>query len=267
MAKSKSLVLSNNSFAESLFSIGTRFSLAKVFDDFLTMTIAACSINPLTKLSNYEEEYLQTIAPYKESELRHEFPKAFAHLIRQMEERVTDSQGNDILGEFFEQHLSNGRNGQFFTPFHICELIASVILGENESKTDTPIRILDPTCGSGRMLLAARKSNATAEYYGIDIDHTCVKMAALNLFLNGMWNSEVLCADSLRANDFVISYHISLLPFGIFKITDKEKSKLWHMHQKSFEPPEKKKSGELIELDKTPFKDRIDIKGTQLDLF
>jgi type I restriction-modification system DNA methylase subunit len=260
-----------NKFAESLFKIGHRFSLGKVFDDFLTMSIAACTQNPETKLSYYEDEYLATIAPYKDSELRHEFPTAFANLIMEMEERTGSSLGNDVMGDFFEQNISSGRNGQFFTPYPICQFMASIthtdsVIDDIEGKR--PLRILDPTCGSGRMLLSSHKTiGAGYEYYGIDIDRTCVKMAALNLFLNGIWNSEVMCANSLSPDDFVISYHISFIPLGIFKIEEKEKSRLWQLRRNSFTKPEKKNVGSFIELDTTPFSERSKDNSVQLGLF
>jgi len=124
--KGNTAVPYKNKFAESLFKISYRFSLSKVFDDFLTMAIAACTQNHKTKLSWYEDEYLETIAHYKDSELRHEFPIAFANLIMEMEDRTGSSLGNDVLGDFFEQNISNGRNGQFFTPYPICQLMASI---------------------------------------------------------------------------------------------------------------------------------------------
>lgn len=269
-AKPGATAPSKSVFADILFKIGYRFSLPKVFEDFLTMAIAACTQNLQTKVSWYEDEYLETIAYYKDSELRHEFPNLFAALIIEMEERVGSSQGNDVLGDFFEQHISNGRNGQFYTPFPICEFVAAAICGEvkvDEPKEE-PLRVLDPTCGSGRMLLAAHKrTEMKYEYYGIDIDRTCVKMAALNLFLNGMWDSEIMCADALRPEDFVFSYRISLLPLGIFKIEDKHRSPLWHLHRNSFQRKESIKSGESISFDKTPFNERKKDQSTQLHLF
>jgi type I restriction-modification system DNA methylase subunit len=260
-----------NTFAKTILKIGYRFSLSKVFDDFLTMAIACCSINPLTKLSNYEDEYLETISYYKDSELRFEFSNAHASLIVEMEERLGSSLGNDILGEFFEQHISNSRNGQFFTPYPICEFMASVIHTDVVVDGDygKPLRILDPSCGSGRMLMASYKRNKNMhEYYWIDIDRICVKMTALNLFLNGIWDSEVMCANALSPDDFVCSYRISFLPFGIFKITEKEKSKLWWMHKNSFPIRVKKEplSSGII-LDETPFSERTKDNSTQLDLF
>lgn len=261
-----------SSLEKRLFKISYRFALAQVFDDFLTMAIAACTINPETKLSYYEDEYLNIIAKYKDSELRFEFPNAFACLIQEMEERADSSSGNDVLGEFFEQNISNGRNGQFFTPYPVCQFMTSILhtdrVTDTEPSQNRPLRILDPACGSGRTLLAASKINGPRhEYYGIDIDRTCVKMTALNLFLNGVWNSEVMCANSLMSDDFVIAYHISFLPFGIFKIEGKEKSRLWHLHQKSFITDEKKSVGSEITLNSTLFNERKKDDATQLNLF
>jgi N-6 DNA Methylase len=265
--KSDASVLSKSTFADCMFTLGHRFSISKVFEDFLTMAICACSYNPITKVSHYEDEYLATIASYKNSELRHEFSKAFACLGNEMEQQLHSQLGNDVLGSFFEQHLSNGRNGQYFTPFPICMFMASAMNTDGTTITDEPLRIIDPSCGSGRMLMAAHKVKNLGknEYYGIDIDHTCVKMAALNLFLNGMFGSEVMCANALSPTDFVVSYRISLLPFGIFKITDKEKSPLWHRHNSSFVVKEKLSSS--IVLDSAPFSERKNMNGEQLGLF
>ena len=259
---------SKNSFATSILNIGYRFPVSQVFDDFLTMSIAACTQNLATKVSYYEEEYLQVVAKYKDSDLRHEFSAAFAYLIQEMEERVESSIGNDVLGEFFELHISNSRNGQFFTPFPVCMFMASITHTDIEvdASERKPLRIIDPSCGSGRMLLASRKRVGIGhEYYGIDIDPICAKMTAINLFLNGMWNSQVMCANALSPNDFVIAYNISLVPLGIFKITEKEKSRLWQMHSNCFT---KSKENEQTKVGiQTPFAKPLDGNATQLDLF
>lgn len=255
-----------NKFAESILTIGRRFSAPKAFDDFLTMTIAACTRNPATGLSYYEDEYLQIIAPYKDSELRFEFPKAFAHLVHEMDTRLSSDKGNDVLGEFYEMHISHGHNGEFFTPYPICQFMARVTANEKVTDEERPLRILDPACGSGRMLVAAKMVMGSGhEYYGIDINHTCVKMTALNLFLNGMWKSEVMCANALIPEDFTFAYRISFVPLGIFKIEEKEKSALWHMHQNSF--VKKQNRGSDAIPNPRPFIEVPKTDSTQLDLF
>lgn len=265
-SKQKNTNTTNSQFAESIFRIAHRFSLAHVFDDFLTMTIAAFTQNLQTGLSWYEDEYLATVARYKDSDLRFVFQEALGHLVLEMNTRLGSSEGNDVLGEFFEQHISSGRNGQYFTPYHICKMMVLLNYETEPYEEGEPLSILDSSCGSGRMLLAAHHTIGPGhEYYGIDIDRTCVKMAAVNLFLHGMWNSEVMCANALAPGDFVIAYRISQFPFGIFKIEDKEKSTLWHKHNASFQ--KKPAAGESITLNTVPFPERPKDDGMQLELF
>ena len=62
----------------------------------------------------------------------------------------------DPIGELYMLAISNGHNGQYFTPTPVCEMMSAITIGEvlEDGKT-----ICDPTCGSGRMLLAAAKLN------------------------------------------------------------------------------------------------------------
>lgn len=226
-------------------SFGYRYDLRPVFDDFLIITMCAVTQNPLTGKSHYEDLYMETIAKYVKDDLRHQFPKLFGALVMEMEDRRESGMGNDVLGDYYEQNFCRKNSGQFFTPWPICQLMAHCTCGE--AKADGKQRILDPTCGSGRMLVSSAKILGTKhEYYGIDIDHTCVKMAALNLFLNGIFHAEIMCADALSPDDFRTSYALSLLPFGIFRIEDKERSRLWHMHRNSFPKKQPAEGPKLI---------------------
>lgn len=227
-------------FAQVLKRFEYRYDTRTVFNDFLTMTLCAFSQNPATGKSFDEDLYLETIGKYKNDDLRFEFPKLLARLTIEMEERIGSGIGTDVLGDFYEQNLSRKGSGQFFTPWPICMMMAQMTAETLETNSNhRPLRILDPACGSGRMLLAGSKVNGpTQEYYGVDIDETCVKMTAVNLFLNGLFHSEVMCADALARDDFRFSYRTSFLPFGIFRIENKEQSKLWHILQNSW--PERK---------------------------
>lgn len=224
-------------FQSLLESFRHNYNLATVFDDFLTMSIAACGRNLTTGLSYDEELYLNTIEPYKNDPLRFNFKKMFASLTLEMTERKVGGEGNDILGEFYEANLAKNGLSQFFTPYPICSFMARSVLSESEKNfLDRPLRILDPACGSGRMLVVtAHESSSKHEYFGVEIDQTCVKMTALNLFLNGVFRAEVLCANALLPSEFRGSYVISVLPFGIFRITEKEKSLLWHLMNEKFQ--------------------------------
>ena len=86
-------------------------------------------------------------------------------------------------------------------------------------------------------------------------------MSVINFFLSDIFHSEVMFANAFLPGDFKVSYRTSLLPFGIFRIEEKEKSPLWQTYNS---PPEKK--------DEKPF-DSWTEKGTkapdgsQLNLF
>jgi type I restriction enzyme M protein len=250
----------SETFAKFLLEFQYHFDLRTVFNDFLIMSMCAVTPLPGSGKSHYEDLYLETIKKYKDHELRFHFPNAFACLIMEMEERYSSSEGNDILGEFYETNLYRKGAQQYFTPWHICSFMAKSVTGVKEDNPDRSLRILDPTCGSGRMLLAAHKElGSNHEYFGIDIDETCVQMTTLNLFLNGIFHGEVMCANALNSDDFRISYKPSFLPFGIFRIEKKENSMLWHMQQN---PSDKKAKPTFAPIESDAWKD-----ASQLQLF
>lgn len=243
-----------STFQETLLSMGYRHELRKVFHDFLTLCLCAFAQNPLTGKSHYESDYLATINTYTDQKDRERFSTLLACLTSEMTVQQGNHSGNDVLGSFYEQHLYRKGASQFFTPYPICMFMAACI--EPKESSDQQ-HILDPCCGAGRMLLAHAQLKGTHYYYyGIDIDLVCVKMTVLNLFLNGIFHAEVMCADALNSDDFVVSYKTSLLPFGIFRITEKEYSPLWNRNrvrvmreQRPIEPP------------------LFNIQGTQLCMF
>lgn len=233
-------------FASLMNSFTYKYDLRPVFDDFLTMSMCAVTQIPGEGKSHYEDFYLETIAKYKDDKLRFQFPKLFSQLVAEMELRVDVGQGNDVLGDYYEQNFCRKNSGQFFTPWPICQFMAKSVCGDSE-QNDEVKRIIDPTCGSGRMITAATKTMGWGhEYYGIDLDHTCVKMTALNLFLNGCFHSEVMCANALAPDDFRISYRLSFLPLGIFQIKEKEYSRLWTMYKNSFPTKQATPKPELV---------------------
>jgi type I restriction-modification system DNA methylase subunit len=219
------------SFGTALNAFQNYFDARRVFDDFLTLTMCAVTQIPGEGISHYEDLYLKTIEPYKKHGLCNHFAEALALLIIEMDDCPVGSIRKDVLGTYYEGHISRGKLGQFFTPMHVCELMATLNKGE-VNVSGASKRILDPCCGSGRMLLAGAKVHGPHNlFYGIDIDQTCAKMAALNLFLNGIFGGEIMCANALSPDSFEISYKISMLPLGIFRIEDKEASLLWNSNR------------------------------------
>ena len=170
-------------------------SVHNVFSDFLEIVICCLSAGKM------EDQYLKIIAKYSKDEV-FTLKDAFAALITEMD---NDGYGmKDCLGDFFMEHLSFGRNGQFFTPEPICDMMAMVTAPGNGS------RVLDPACGSGRMLMSSAKVNRYGKFYGADVDRNCCMMAVINFCLNGMLG-EVAWMDSL-SNRFYGGWVIELHP-------------------------------------------------------
>ena len=159
-----------------------------VFTDFLDMVICALSAG------RYEEEYLSIVKRYTKEEIN-----LFSELMAEMIIVMDDSGSglSDCLGEFYQVHLSRGRHGQFFTPPHVCDMMAQVTM----NKEMTGKTILDPCCGSGRFLLSAAKVSRNNYFFGADIDQRCVKMAAINLCLNAL-TGEVAHMNSLTGEHY-----------------------------------------------------------------
>lgn len=88
----------------------------------------------------------------------------------------------DALGDIFMEHISYGKLGQFFTPQPICDMMAQ-FTHEGIKDDET---VYDPTCGSGRTLLAVAKINRKCIFFGADIDLLCCKMTLLNMLANSM---------------------------------------------------------------------------------
>lgn len=168
-----------------------------VWRDFIVMYACALS-NPVDK-EHYDERealYLRTIKKYNKQE-QPLFPELAAHTVMALEENPEQ----DFLGSIYMSlNFGNQHNGQFFTPYHICELMAEVTMDDAVQKIeqDGYISINDPCCGAGATLIAgvhaARKRLEKAGYnyqnhvlvVAQDIDQTVALMCYIQLSLLGV---------------------------------------------------------------------------------
>jgi len=177
-------------FFDNLEKLSSRHSRSRIFSDFLGMVV--CSLSMQTQ----EELYLQIVGKYERKELDL-FCESFALLVMEMDNRGEGLK--DCLGDYFQEYISNGNNGQFFTPDGICDLMARMTL-DPETLTDGKT-INDCACGSGRTLLAAAKLNRNLQFYAGDISLDCCYMTLINFCLNNL-EGEVWWIDSLRQKMF-----------------------------------------------------------------
>lgn len=207
-------------FIQLMDQLSRRHDVGNVFGDFLTMAICGYhQINIQTQLKEQDEAneqlYMEVVKKYEKEDIN-VFPK----LLGVLQLNVLDDPYSDILGEYYTMHITKGQNGQYFTPNVITDFMASITAVE-EIKYK---RILDPACGSGRMLLSAAKKNPENFFFGADNNHTCAKMTVLNFFLNGL-QGEVAWMDSL-AMKWYGGWHINTEGLGI-KPIEKEQSQIW----------------------------------------
>jgi len=99
----------------------------------------------------------------------------------------------DLFGDAYVFLISNyaanaGKSGgEFFTPQHVSKLIARIAVHEQT----TINKIYDPACGSGSLLLQAKKQiggdRLTEDgFFGQEINHTTYNLARMNMFLHNI---------------------------------------------------------------------------------
>ncbi len=98
----------------------------------------------------------------------------------------------DLFGDAYEFLISNyaanaGKSGgEFFTPQSVSKLIAQFAMHKQKKVN----KIYDPACGSGSLLLQAKKhlDNHIIEdgFYGQEINHTTYNLARMNMFLHNI---------------------------------------------------------------------------------
>lgn len=172
--------------------LGAVHGVREVWDDYLTMFSCALS-NPFDKRFYEEREsiYLDCVKKYNQEELS-QFPTLAVLTALALE----DNPEQDFLGTVYtDMGLYSKYNQQYFTPYHIADTMAKMVLNdlEESSKGKPFISVSDPSCGSGRMLIALAN---TAKQKGLhfqnqilyvaqDIDRTVALMCYIQLSLLG----------------------------------------------------------------------------------
>ena len=148
------------------FSLSCGYDPMTVFTDFLTYVIHGFSPGA-PPLKNWKYKRRQNMA----------FMEMTAEWVRLMQSRLKDDESwYDPFGDLYmalSSRTGQRMQGQFFTPPPICELMAAC--GGNGEKVRGK-RMNDPTCGSGRLLLAFHVRNLGNYLIGKDLNHTCCLM-------------------------------------------------------------------------------------------
>nr|WP_315168519.1 type I restriction-modification system subunit M [uncultured Deefgea sp.] len=117
----------------------------------------------------------------------------------------------DLFGDAYEFLISNyaanaGKSGgEFFTPQHVSKLIAQLAMHQQTSVN----KIYDPACGSGSLLLQAKKhfdAHIIEDgFFGQELNHTTYNLARMNMFLHNINYDKfnIQLGDTLREPHFL----------------------------------------------------------------
>lgn len=173
-----------------LRAIGYKHGLWQVFRDFVAM--AALAISNATDKRHYatrEEEYLKIEARYNKDEMQ-ELARGIAHIVCGLEDGLCDFMGS----LFMSLELGDAWKGQFFTPYEISRLMASITMGDQiqrDIERQGFVTVSDPCIGGGAMVIAAAHVmlDAGINYQqhmhavAVDVDIVSVHMAYIQLSL------------------------------------------------------------------------------------
>ena len=151
--------------------------------------------------ANFEKRYMEIARGYKK-----EYLEGFAKALGLLGEKIRSAvEGNapfaDWAGELYmDSGTSNGKAGQFFTPYSVSQCMARINFPKDEVRAklgEDPNRVLtiyEPTCGAGGLIVASIDAlNEAGVNYSWnafvdcgDIDPRCVHMTYVTLSLLGV---------------------------------------------------------------------------------
>lgn len=179
--------------------------LYTLFSDWCECAALLFSNFDLRNRDRREARYREIVKNYDRKTLEI-FPQIMNGLVEAFEAGPTD-----VLGQVFHAlELHNKTKGQFFTPYHLCELMAKMTVAspdELRSKIEERgfIRAQEPAVGAGAMVIALAQTMREAGFNyqqhlhvtAIDIDRRAVHMAYVQFSLMHI-PAVVIEGDTLR---------------------------------------------------------------------
>ncbi|NJM99734.1 MAG: SAM-dependent DNA methyltransferase [Phormidesmis sp. RL_2_1] len=186
-------------FLMQLESISGSRSAHNVFSDWLKMSAVAFHQMPYhtgdlrkdKQFYSLEADYMESIKPYSKGELT---------VLRELLGLTISAHQNrfyDFLGEIAgEANLLSKRSGQFFTPSHICRLMAKMSVGNIEAqvKEKSILTVCEPAVGAGATIIAVAEEvaaqgidpRAHLQFDCTDISYDAFNMAYIQLSALGL---------------------------------------------------------------------------------
>lgn len=119
--------------------------------------------------------------------------------------RNADFERTDLLGTAYEYLIkmfadsAGKKGGEFYTPSEVVQLLVSLL------KPTAGMRVYDPTCGSGGMLIQTRnylanhgENPANLSLFGQEMNLNTWAICKMNMFLHGVYSADIRKGDTLR---------------------------------------------------------------------
>jgi type I restriction-modification system DNA methylase subunit len=174
-------------FCKTIKGITGKHTIYAVWSDFLECSAVSLH-NSLHKTDELEKQYQEIMSKYTMDEMV-QMSKLLGLVVLALEERF-----RDFLGEVFHKlELHQKFKGQFFTPYHVCKMMAKIVIDE-DAKNGKLVLLNDPCVGSGSMIIAYCEEllelgvnfQQNLEVVATDIDRNCYCMAFIQLSLIGV---------------------------------------------------------------------------------
>lgn len=179
-------------------SMSGQYHPHNIFQDWVQMMAISIS-NQVIYNQHLEDQYISIAKKYSNDELI-ELSKLEAVLVELFENKI-----HDYLGEIYMKlDAGSKRTGQFFTPFHICELMAQISLVNYKGDIVT---LNEPSVGGGGNVLAYAKImldkginyQEKLKVIAQDLDYKCVFMSYVQFSISGI-NACVIQGDTLMGD-------------------------------------------------------------------
>lgn len=187
-----------------ILEISGKYSAREIFTDWVKLM--ALSISNSTQMihnrvwKERERMYMELFKKYDSQEQK-QFIDMFSLLCIALGDKKSD-----VLGEIYMgTNQGNKATGQFFTPYHLSLLAATIAIISNPPNKNGIIEICEPSCGGGGMIIGCAD---ILEQQGIDyqkvlkvtcqdLDYTAVYMTYVQLSMLGI-RATVVQGDTLR---------------------------------------------------------------------
>lgn len=212
--------------AQLIGQLSNKFSEWEIWQNFIVMSaISIANVFDSPYRDEREKMYMDIAQKYTAEELQ-----VFTEMLAVVVEEMERNPEQDTIGDMFMGlGFNSEQKGQFFTPYHICRLMAAMTSGpdlkEQIDKTGW-FCVNDPACGAGALLIAfaneCRRQDVNFQtsvlFVAQDLDFLAGMMCYIQLSLLG-------CPGYIVIGNTITNPSLSIDRHGLIPV---ESSSVWY---------------------------------------